>query len=200
MRPARHAPTASKSKFRMGQMNSSPGWIEAGRSYAVRRSTADRHWVSTNRALLAWLKTRCPALFLAQEIAASIRERIEALFPLMEDLCRATCPWCPEPCCIVTRVWFDFRDLLFFHLVAAPLPPGPIGRKGSACRYLSGHGCRLPRLLRPWACSQYLCATQRRFLAKTKGKEKVLALDAEITEIAMMRIAMEEAVQKTVGQ
>ncbi len=181
-------------------MAAAPGCADAGPSAAERLLEVDRRWVSTNRTLLAWLENRRPSLSLALQIASSLQERIEALFPLMDDLCRAACPWCPDPCCIVTRVWFDFRDLLFFHLIAAPVPPGPIGRKGSACRYLSAHGCRLPRLLRPWACSQYICATQRRFFAKTKGEARVHALDAEITEIALMRFAMEEAVQETLRQ
>jgi hypothetical protein len=179
-------------------MAAAPGCADAGPSAAELLLEVDRRWISTNRTLLAWLETLRPALGGATDTAGSIRTRIEALFPLMDELCRATCPWCPEPCCIVTRVWFDFRDLLFFHLIAAPIPPGPVCRESKTpCRYLSAHGCRLPRLLRPWACSQYFCATQRRLLAKTKGKARVMALDAEITEIALMRFAMEEAVQET---
>ena len=173
-------------------------WVEANPPIAGGLLDVDRRWISTNGALLAWLESRGPALSVARGIAESIRKQLEALFPLMDDLSRATCPWCPEPCCIVTRVWFDFRDLLLLHLLAVPVPPGPIGRRsGIPCRYLRAHGCRLPRLLRPWACSQYVCGTQRRFLAKTRGKAAVEALDAEITEIGLMRIAMEEAVQET---
>jgi hypothetical protein len=162
-------------------------------------SAADRTWQASNRLLSDWISDKRRRLTEAILVARSIRGRLTAVFPLMADLCRNTCPWCPEPCCIVTRVWFDFRDVLLFHLTATPIPPGPMRRdKREACRYLTPRGCALVRLQRPWACTQYICATQRRCLVKTAGSRALATLESEIQGIAAARIVMEELAAKAV--
>jgi hypothetical protein len=133
--------------------------------------------------------------FAAISVAESIRNRLQAVFPLLSEICLGTCPWCPEPCCIVTRVWYDFRDILFFHLTEVPIPPGPLtGEEREPCRYLTFRGCSLPRIQRPWGCTQYLCPTQRGYLVKIRGRAALGDLEETLREIAAARIVMEEAV------
>lgn len=88
----------------------------------------------------------------------------------METLCANTCSHCPDPCCLTASVWFDFRDLLGFHLLGTPIPIGqPASDYQGRCRYMAPRGCRLPRLIRPWICTWYLCPVQSRWLKKQPG-------------------------------
>ena len=159
----------------------------------------DRKWIRSNRALSAWISTHRCRLAEAVESAMSIRSALEAIFPILDAVCVGTCPWCPEPCCIVARSWFDFRDLLFFHLNDLALPPGPLSTdEARRCRYLGRRGCRLPRILRPWACTQYLCATQHRFLSKSLGTHALNQLASSIRRICAARILLEETFEEIV--
>ena len=129
-------------------------------------------WLQSQRALGSLIRRCWRDLAPAVRVAACIRRGLETLFPCIEDICRHTCPWCPEPCCIVTAVWYDFIDLIGLHLSQMPLPPGPLAnRLGEPCRYLSPRGCRLPRRLRPWGCIQYTCATQWNHLHRHRPAE-----------------------------
>jgi hypothetical protein len=158
-----------------------------------RRPGVDRKWILSNRALSAWISTHRCRMAEAVESAKSIRSALKAIFPILDAACVGTCQWCPEPCCIVARSWFDFRDLLFFHLNDLALPPGPLSTdEAGLCRYLGRRGCRLPRLLRPWACTQYLCATQHRFLIKSLGTHVLKNLASSIQRICAARILLEE--------
>ncbi len=64
-----------------------------------------------------------PELDRAVNFAREVRVRLESIFPLMDDLCADTCPWCPDPCCLAAKVWVDFKDLLFLHLCCRQIPP-----------------------------------------------------------------------------
>lgn len=96
--------------------------------------------------------------------AESVRRHLDAIDPMMETVCAATCPWCPDACCMKATVWFGFPDLLFMYLIGADIPPGqPKVRRGGVCAYLGPRGCRLPRHRRPWTCTRYICPTQKRW-------------------------------------
>ena len=84
-----------------------------------------------------------------------------SLFPLLDELCKATCTYCPDPCCFSAYAWFDFRDLLFAHLNGLAISPAQLmtDRK-MICRYLGVRGCTLERISRPWICTWYLCPAQ----------------------------------------
>ncbi|MFC1516163.1 hypothetical protein ACFL7E_05325 [Thermodesulfobacteriota bacterium] len=93
--------------------------------------------------------------------ARDVLEQLASIFSLMEDLCSATCPRCPDPCCLKAKVWFDFKDLLFLHLTDQRLPPDPLMKSlTDTCRCSSPTGCTLPRIIRPWICTWYLCPPQ----------------------------------------
>lgn len=149
----------------------------------------------------AWQECR---LSLQKTIAASradlqdalaLAERIAHRYALVGDLFEAitehTCAVCPNPCCLDARVWLDFKDLLLLHLNGHPLPPAQL-RQGwrDPCRYLTAHGCTLPRAARPWVCTWYICPDQRRVLKRDipDGLER---LARWWPEIAILRKRME---------
>jgi hypothetical protein len=132
----------------------------------------------------------------ATRIATTIHHELEAIFPLLDKICRRTCPWCPDPCCIVTKVWYDFIDLVFLHLIEVPLPPGPLAYQlEEPCRYLSTGGCTLPRLIRPWGCIQYICPTQRKNVHRRKPDDEA-RLDLALKKIREKRYQLETQFQR----
>ena len=99
-----------------------------------------------------------------EEQAKALQADYEAIFPLLDRACAATCPWCPMPCCLVADARFDLKDLLFIHLRRVPVPLGqPRGDGHAVCRYLGPSGCLLPRISRPWICTWYLCPMQKQW-------------------------------------
>jgi hypothetical protein len=97
----------------------------------------------------------------AVSLAQKVKRCLQTIFPVLDEMCADSCPWCPEPCCLKASVWFDFKDLLFLHFNHQPIPPAqPKTHLSMPCRYLGPRGCRLPRMTRPWICTWYLCPTQ----------------------------------------
>ena len=93
--------------------------------------------------------------------AAAIAGKIEAMDPVLEVLCSLTCPECEDPCCARATVRYDFRDLIFLHLIQKGLPMGqPISGGGTGCSCLGENGCELDRMMRPFMCTWYLCPAQ----------------------------------------
>lgn len=122
-------------------------------------------WAQALQSLEHLVKSRGEALLKARALAAETRAGLERIFPLLDALCRDTCPRCPDPCCLHAAVYADFRDLLFFSLTNTEHPEMQLRRAvGDTCRFLSSQGCKLPRLQRPWICTWYLCAAQRALL------------------------------------
>ncbi|MEZ4528786.1 MAG: hypothetical protein R2941_22975 [Desulfobacterales bacterium] len=128
------------------------------------------------------------AIILAQDA----EKLLESVFPLMEELCAASCPSCREPCCRVARLWFNFQDLLFLHLSGNSIAEGqPHKEIHLHCRYLDRSGCTLPRMERPWICTWYLCPPQTSLLRK-KGKSVKNRVEQIFSEIKEKRRAMED--------
>jgi hypothetical protein len=124
-------------------------------------------WQEANQTLQYLIKRYGSQLNGALNLAVNIKKSLQVLFPLMETLCIHTCPWCPNPCCLSATVWFDFTDLLFLNLNGLKPPPSQPQRDAkSTCRHIGPRGCTCPRMLRPWTCAWYLCATQLGWLKK----------------------------------
>ena len=156
-------------------------------------------WQQSNLALGRLIRNRRTELGKASALAALIHKRLTDLFPLLDNLCRSTCPWCPDPCCIVNKVWFDFQDLLFMHLCEHPIPPVQLrGEMNDACPYLNHRGCMLPRIIRPWACTRYICATQANHLSK-KTKSSRETLETAFASIRIARMGMEDALLEAIS-
>ena len=93
--------------------------------------------------------------------AESIAGNLQAVDPVMDKLCAATCPSCPEPCCLHADVRYDFRDLVFLHCRQEGLPVHqPRLQRDRPCSFLTPYGCAVPRSLRPFLCTWYLCPRQ----------------------------------------
>ena len=94
--------------------------------------------------------------------AECINGLLQLINPLLDQLCRQTCTFCPDPCCMEAKIWYDIKDLLFLHLCLQPCPPGqPLALNRRFCSYLGTRGCSLPRRMRPWICTYYLCPAQK---------------------------------------
>lgn len=120
-----------------------------------------------NRAIVHLLDRHALRAETVRAMAEEIGGRMAGLFPTMDALCVATCPWCPDICCLSATVWLDLKDLLFLHLTGRSIPNAqPMKGIGDTCRHLGRRGCRLPRLHRPWICTWYLCATQKACLRR----------------------------------
>jgi hypothetical protein len=158
-------------------------------------SASPTTWVNSNQTLGRFIQGQ--RLNAARKTASQIHNELTALFPLIDRVSRATCP-CADACCLVTKVWFDFIDLLFFHLISVPLPPAPLAdRLEDPCRYLSPKGCRLPRLIRPWGCLQYTCPIQRRYLCKHHPQDEA-RLDLTLEHIRTLRYRLEDEIKRAV--
>ena len=129
--------------------------------------TTNSLWQEINHSL-AYVIARYPTQLNASVATAQqINLWFQDLFPLMEELCAATCVYCPDPCCVSARGWIDFRDLLFWHLAQIDIPAQQVrSHTNDICRYFSPKGCQLARIRRPWICTWYLCATQTAFCRK----------------------------------
>lgn len=155
-------------------------------------------WVNSNLALGRFIQRHRHHLDETRRTASNLRRELSALFPLIDMVSRATCP-CADPCCLVNKVWFDFTDLLFFHLISVPLPPAPLtDRLEDPCQYLSHQGCRLSRLIRPWACLQYTCPIQRRYLREHYSQDEI-DLDLALDRVRTLRYRLEEEFKRAVA-
>jgi hypothetical protein len=119
-------------------------------------------WQEANQSLNFLIQRNLSELDRAMSLAQKVQSRLALIFSILDDLCKATCPWCPDPCCLTARVWIDFKDLLFIHLGGHPIPSKQLlPNLKDACRYWSLKGCVLSRMSRPWVCTWYLCPTQK---------------------------------------
>lgn len=119
-------------------------------------------WQEANQTLDYLLKRYKNEFSRAFQLAREIQTSLEVIFPIQDEICRATCACCPDPCCLNATVWIDFKDLLFLHLTNQKIPEHQlIEKQGDSCGYHLSTGCKLPRLSRPWTCTLYLCPSQK---------------------------------------
>ena len=148
-------------------------------------------WQAVNRAIRFHFDRYRGDFKTAVSLAQKVKRHLETIFPVLQETCADSCPWCPEPCCQKASVWFDFKDLLFLHFNQQPIPPAQLKANLSVpCKYLTPKGCRLPRITRPWICTWYLCPTQTAKLRNGhQGKHKLL--DQMFTQIKSERNLLE---------
>lgn len=155
-------------------------------------------WQEANASLAAALSRHAAAMAGLYHQARRIACALESLFPLMEDLCRDTCPNCADICCRRAWVWADFRDLLFLHLAGIPPPDTQlIGVTDGHCRFAGPHGCQLERIRRPFVCTWYVCPAQIRLLRRRPTAQR--RVDAALERIKRLRREMEAAFIRTVA-
>jgi len=111
-------------------------------------------WQEVNQSIAKHLKRYRFQLKRLENVVMDIKRRMACIFSMLDDLCNNTCPWCPAPCCLSAMVWFDFPDLLSFHLSGQDIPPSQAKTNlKETCRYLGHEGCSLSRICRPWICT-----------------------------------------------
>ena len=133
-------------------------------------------WQEANTCLAHTMRQNQSVLAESDRQAHRIRCRLESIFPLMDRLCRKTCPDCKNICCRRAWVWADFKDLLFLHLADIPVPNQQLlHRQEDHCRYGSTDGCRLDRIQRPFVCTWYLCPAQTRLLGHQPAEKHNLS-------------------------
>jgi hypothetical protein len=149
-------------------------------------------WQEANRSIDHLNQRYSGKLSSAVVLAVSVRVRLESIFSLLDDLCMETCPRCPDPCCLNASPWFDFRDLLFFHLNSLAIPfSQTIETSKAVCRYSSPQGCTLARISRPWICTWYLCSVQTANLNSRRANQRK-DLTVAVNGIKALRKEMEE--------
>ncbi|MFP4476993.1 MAG: hypothetical protein ACLFOY_15645 [Desulfatibacillaceae bacterium] len=155
--------------------------------------TTPMEWAAANEALRHVVDVRKNDLGRAFEHAVGLMSSLSRLDGAMDELCKGTCPWCAEPCCLHATVWVDFTDLLFMHLAGVRPPPTQLRDSWSGpCHYAGPNGCRLPRASRAWVCNWYLCPTQKARMRKwPKTAKRDLELDLD--RMADGRRSMEKA-------
>ena len=126
----------------------------------------EEEWLDINARLARLIGEHdgrlAPVRVRAEEVAADL----EWFNAFLDELCQEAFPQCREVCCDANRVWFVFEDLLFFHLTGQETPPAQLRRTlDEACRYLTFSGCSLPRMVRPWTCTWFLCHIQLELLS-----------------------------------
>lgn len=80
-------------------------------------------WHEANHTVAFLIDRHDNRLHETLKVARNLYRKTVSLFPLLEELCRATCTHCPDPCCFSAYAWFDFKDLLFTHLNGLAIPP-----------------------------------------------------------------------------
>ncbi len=134
-------------------------------SDAIPPWAAREEWQAANAAIAAAIEIRPHRFATLRDLAQQIRCRVDLLDPMLDALCANACPDCTDTCCVRATLWYDFKDLLGFHLGTAPVPayqlvPAP----GCTCRFLDASGCALPRIERPFICTWFICPAQKRVL------------------------------------
>lgn len=147
-------------------------------------------WREANETLSYLIQRHRRGLNRAIAYAEAIRCELVPVFTVLDTLCVRSCPWCPDPCCQVAKIWIDFKDLLFLHLTGGPVPPAPLlAELTDICRYLGPRGCLLDRISRPWICTWYLCPTQQRVIQR--GREDAGMIERAFAAIKDGRKKME---------
>jgi hypothetical protein len=150
-------------------------------------------WNEINLSLNRLTRLHQPRLKRAAKLARGIQARLESIFPLLDELCAQTCLFCPDPCCLSAKVWIDFQDLLFLHLSRQRVPQIQLLKDiNNNCRCWSHRGCTLPRIVRPWICTWYLCPAQSANLCRKPADDQDI-FNRTIQAIKADRKQMEDA-------
>ena len=129
-------------------------------------------------------------------IAKKIQKNYEIISEPMESLCASTCVNCEDICCMRATIWFDFKDLLYIYFSTGKLPESQIKKitmknQVRTCGCLTQKGCLLPRTERPFACTWYLCPTQKEYLRQHYPKS-LLNFEQTLLNIKGLRNKIEE--------
>lgn len=121
------------------------------------------------------------------------RHAIEELDPVMSRYCAETCPQCVDVCCTALYVVYNPTDMIYLHALGYAVPVGQTREHyGEPCRYLQSTGCALPRILRPYVCTWFLCDAHMGLfsLERPSFQRRIIAV---LMNIRNLRTSMLEA-------
>ncbi len=152
-------------------------------------------WQGVNDALARLIDAHGPRLGAASLAARTATTALAELFPWLDDLVRQANPLCRENCCRVARVYYQLDDLIYLHLGGRAIPPAQTrASPEEACRYLTATGCNLPRQVRPWHCTWFICGVQLQVLGRMPPRRQ-RRFSALFQEVIDQRRRMIEAFQ-----
>ena len=153
---------------------------------------SDADWRAANISIEYHLNRYYQDLTPAIHIARDIHTRLAPILDVLDDLNRITCPRCPDVCCLAASPWYDLRDLIFLHLNRLSIPrTQTIAGIKETCGYAGYRGCTLPRIIRPWICTWYLCPTQTANISKRQNRSWQ-SLSRVFGEIKALRKELED--------
>lgn len=157
-------------------------------------------WREVNDHLDRLIAGRGPGLEAAAAAARAATEALAKLFPFLDDLVRQANPLCRENCCRVARVYFQVEDLVYLHLSGQTLPPAQTrASPDEPCRYLTATGCALPRAMRPWHCTWFICDVQLGVLGRMPPRDQ-RRFSALFEEVMAQRRRMIEVFRNVAGE
>lgn len=135
----------------------------------------------------------------ARHIACQIREKIDEINDAIDSVCEETCLFCKDICCKKATVWYDFKDMLYIYLHSGQFPRAQITKNGDlSCCNLTAMGCLLPRRIRPFICTWYICPSQTAMLSEKVVEEPKNLIMSSIKEIQALRNCLENTFIKAV--
>jgi len=91
--------------------------------------------------------------------AHCLSQLMEEVSPFIQRTTSAVCPNCKNVCCVNRHGYYDHRDLVYVFALGASRPAyRDRVHDNDPCQFLSGAGCTIKRLLRPFRCNWYFCA------------------------------------------
>jgi len=147
-------------------------------------------WLQVTSLIARTVSIMGPEVQTLKGLALDISLEYQGVDSQMEALCEKSCISCTDICCMRATVWYDLKDLLVIYLSTGGLPERQIFRdEAKACCHLTVSGCRLSRSERPFICTWYICAEQKKLLRARLDPEQ--SLSAKIEKIKELRNNLE---------
>ncbi|WP_093395114.1 hypothetical protein [Thermodesulforhabdus norvegica] len=133
-------------------------------------------------------------------LASMITSLIHLLDPVMDELCKRTCRFCSDICCVGSEVYYNETDLFYFAACGKGYPRGQTRRTGevSLCRYwYPCFGCLLPRSQRPYTCTWFICSDQSQLLETLFKPRDIRRINASFESIRRLRLILSSIFMKS---
>ncbi len=121
-------------------------------------------------------------------LAQQVKDGFEEISPFIQKITENVCPDCRNICCINAHSYYNYEDLVYIHALGLKPPIYEFKRKDSdPCQFLSEHGCRMERIIRPSGCNWYFCDTLFDSMEKMPGYG---TFDIALGEVASLWLSL----------
>ena len=156
-------------------------------------------WSQFCRAMEHTVGHQSAGLEEARILSWQIRDKFEEVNAAIDSVGKETCLFCKDICCKKATVWYDFKDMLYLYLHSGQFPEAQITKEGDlSCCNLTSTGCLLPRRIRPFICTWYICPSQTAMLSEKMVEEPKARILSSIQEIQRLRKRLEDTFIKAV--